>query len=79
MPKPISSPSPGFGELSIEERIDVVQYLWHHIAATPEQVPLSDWHQRIIHERLESYRTNLDASRSWADVHTEIGDKVRDR
>jgi putative addiction module component (TIGR02574 family) len=56
-----------------------VQSLWDRIAATPEQVPVPDWHRRIIRERLESYRADPTAGRSWADVRTEIAGKLRDR
>ncbi len=55
MPKQIPSPPPGFDELTVDERIDFVQFLWDRIAATPEQVPLPDWHRRIILERLERF------------------------
>lgn len=79
MPKPISSPPPGFDELSVDERIDFVQSLWDRIASTPGQVPVPDWHRRIIRERLESYRANPTAGRPWADVRTEIEAKLRDR
>lgn len=58
MPKPIPSPPPGFDKLTVDERIDFVQSLWDHIAATSEQVPVPDRHRRIIRERLESYRTD---------------------
>ena len=78
MSKPIPSPPPGFDDLSVEERIDFVQSLWDRIAATPEQVPIPDWHRRIILERLDSYRTNPTAGRPWADVRTEIEAKLRD-
>ena len=78
MPKQIPSSPPGFDELSFDERIDLVQSLWDRIAATPEQVPVPDWHQRIIRERLESYRTSPGEGRSWADVRTEIEAKLRD-
>lgn len=79
MPKPIPPPPPGFDDLSVEERIDFVQSLWDHIAATPKQVPVPDWHRRIIRERLESYRADHTAGRPWADVRTEIEAKLRDR
>jgi putative addiction module component (TIGR02574 family) len=79
MPKPIPSPPPGFDDLSVEERIDFVQSLWDRIAATPEQVPVPDWHRRIIREQLESYRADPTAGRPWADVRTEIAGKLRDR
>ena len=79
MPKPIPSPPPGFDELSIDERIDFVQSLWERIAATPEQVPVPDWHRRIIRERLQAYRANPTGDHSWVDVRTEIEAKLRDR
>jgi putative addiction module component (TIGR02574 family) len=79
MSKPIPSPPPGFDDLSVEERIDFVQSLWDRIAATPEQVPVPEWHGRIIRERLESYRANPTSGRPWADVRTEIEAKLRDR
>jgi putative addiction module component (TIGR02574 family) len=79
MSKPIPSPPPGFDELPVDERIDFVQSLWDRIAATPEQVPVPDWHRRIIRERLESYRANPTAGRPWVDVRAEIAGKLRDR
>jgi putative addiction module component (TIGR02574 family) len=79
MSKPIPSPPPGFDELSVEERIDYVQSLWDCIAATPEQVPVPEWHHRILQERLESYRANPTAGHPWADVRAEISGKLRDR
>lgn len=79
MSEPIPTPPPGFDELTVDERIDFVQFLWDRIAATPEQVPVPDWHRRIIRERLASYRTSPDAGRSWTDARTEIEAKLRDR
>jgi putative addiction module component (TIGR02574 family) len=79
MSKPVPSPPPGFDDLSVDERIDFVQSLWDRIAATPEQVPVPDWHRRIIQERLESYQADPTAGRPWVDVRTEIADKLRDR
>lgn len=79
MPKPIPSPPPGFDELSVDERIDFVQSLWDRIASTHEQVPVPEWHQRILRERLESYRANPSAARAWTDVRADIARKLRDR
>lgn len=79
MPKPIPSPPPGFDELSVDERIDFVQSLWERIAAAAEQIPVPDWHRRIIQERLESYRADPTAGRPWVDVRTEIAGTLQDR
>lgn len=79
MSKRVPSPPPGFDDLSVEEQIDFVQSLWDRIAATPEQVPVPEWHRRIIRERLEAYHANPIAGRPWTDVRTDIERKLRDR
>jgi len=79
MSKQIPSLPPGFDGLSMDERIDFVQSLWDHIAAMPEQIPIPDWHRRIIQERLKSYRADPTAGRPWMDVRAEIAGKLRDR
>jgi len=79
MPKIIPTPPPGFDNLPVEEQIDYVQSLWDRIAATPEQVPVPEWHQRIIRERLEAYKANPPAGRPWSDVRADIEQKLRDR
>ena len=45
MPKPLPLPPPGFDELSVDEKIDYLQSLWGRIAATPDTVPVPDWHR----------------------------------
>ena len=42
---------PGFDDLSVEEKIAYVQSLWDRIAASPETIPLPDWHLEILDER----------------------------
>ncbi len=79
MSKIVPTPPPGFDDLSVDERIDFVQSLWDRIAATPEQVPVPEWHKRIIRERLETYHANPATGRSWTDVRADIERKLRDR
>lgn len=79
MSKIVPTPPPGFDDLSVEEQIDFVQSLWDRIAATPEQVPVPEWHQQILRERLASYKANPGAGRPWADVRAELERKLRDR
>jgi Putative addiction module component len=48
----LSLPPPGFDDLSVDERIDYLQSLWNRIAASPETIPVPDWHREVIDERL---------------------------
>jgi len=51
LPKLVPLPPPGFDDLSIDEKIDYLQSLWDRIAATPDAIPVPDWHREIIDER----------------------------
>lgn len=75
----IPNPPPGFDHLSVEEQIDYLQSLWDRIAASPERVPVPEWHQRIIRERLEAYHANPTAGLPWEEVRTDIERKLRNR
>lgn len=79
MSKIIPNPPPGFDDLSVGEQIDYVQALWERIAASPEQVPVPEWHLRILQERLEAYKANPNASRPWEETRKDIEGKLRDQ
>jgi putative addiction module component (TIGR02574 family) len=79
MAKTIPNPPPGFDDLSVEEQIDYVQNLWDRIAASPEKVPVPDWHMRILQERLESYRAGRSKFRPWPEARAELMRRLRDR
>ncbi|MBI1785160.1 addiction module protein [Candidatus Sumerlaeota bacterium] len=51
----IPNPPAGFDNLSPEEQIDYVQSLWARVAATPEKVPVPDWHLAILDQRLKEH------------------------
>lgn len=72
-------PPPGFDELPIDQQIEYVQSLWDRIAASPEQVPVPDWHREILDERLKDYEANPDAGESWDVVRERLRDKLRQR
>jgi putative addiction module component (TIGR02574 family) len=79
MPKPVAIPPPGFYELTVEEQIDYVQSLWDRIAATPDQIPVPDWHREVLDERLKGYDANPDAGESWDVVRDRLRDNLRKR
>jgi putative addiction module component (TIGR02574 family) len=77
MPKPVAIPPPGFDQLTVEEQIDYVQSLWERIAATPDQVPVPDWHREVLNERLKDFEANPDAGESWDTVRDRLRDNLR--
>lgn len=82
MAKPVPLPPPGFDDLSVDEKIDYLQSLWDRIAATPETIPVPDWHREILDERLKDLEADPAAGdRRWfrnASARSSIAATERD-
>lgn len=79
MARPLPIPPPGFDDLTMEEKLDYLQTLWDRIAARPENVPVPDWHRRILDERLAEYRANPEEGEPWEYVYADLLKKLRER
>jgi putative addiction module component (TIGR02574 family) len=79
MAKPVPLLPPGFDELSVDEKIDYLQSLWDRIAATPEAIPVPDWHREIIDDRLKDLEANPNAGDSWEAVQERLRKKFDSR
>ncbi len=76
MASKVPLPPPGFDELPVEEQIAYVGSLWDRIAANPEDVPVPDWHKRVIAERLAM---ESDPARPWEETIDELRTKLKER
>ncbi len=72
MAKPIPLPRAGFDDLSVDEKIDYLQSLWDRIAATPETVPVPEWHHEVLAERLKDVEANPSSGESWDVVQERL-------
>ena len=79
MTNPVPLPPPGFDDLPVDKQIEYVQSLWDRIAATPEQVPVPEWHREILDERLRDLEANPDVGENWDVVRDRLRDKLRGR
>jgi putative addiction module component (TIGR02574 family) len=59
-------------ELSIAERIQMVEDIWDSIAAVPDAVSLSEDQKKELDRRLEAYHLNPDAGSPWNEVRERI-------
>ena len=59
-------------ELTVDERLELVEAIWDSIAEVPEAVPLTDEQRRILDERLEDLKRNPESGSPWAEVKARI-------
>jgi putative addiction module component (TIGR02574 family) len=76
MSQPVPLPPPGFDELSVDEKIDYLQSLWDRIAATPEAIPVPQWHRKILDERLKDLEADPISGDSWDVVQERLRTKL---
>lgn len=59
-------------QLSVSERIQLVEDLWDSIADCPEDLPLTDAQRDELDHRLEAWRANPAEGASWDTVRARI-------
>lgn len=59
-------------DLSVAERIQLVQDVWDSIAAEPEELPLTEEERQEIDRRLADLEANPGVGRPWAEVKTRL-------
>ncbi len=62
----------GILELSVPERIQLVEDIWDSIAAVPEAVSLSELDREELDRRVASYRSRPDSVATWDEVRARI-------
>ncbi len=62
-------------ELSISERIQLVEDVWDTIVAKAEAIELTEDEKKVVDERLEAYHRNPDSGSPWEDVYKRIVNK----
>jgi len=61
--------------LSIPERIQLVEDIWDTIAAEADRVELTEEEKKVIDERLKAYHQNPNLGSPWEDVFKRIVSK----
>ena len=59
-------------ELSVSERLKLVEAIWDSIADAPEALELSDAQRAELDRRLEEYERNPDAGSPWSQVKARV-------
>jgi putative addiction module component (TIGR02574 family) len=65
----------GIDQLSIPERIRLVEEIWDSIAETPEEIPLTEAQRAELNHRLAAYEADPQAGSTWEEVEAELWGK----
>jgi len=76
MAQSVPNPPPGFDELSLDEKIDYVESLWDQVVEH-SPIPVPEWHQELLQERLAAFRDDPAAGRSWDEVRADLQRKYQ--
>ena len=61
-----------FQQLSVEEKVKVVQELWDQIAASPESLPVPVWHRAELEKRQREWASSPDPGEDWEIVKKRL-------
>jgi putative addiction module component (TIGR02574 family) len=61
-----------FSQLSVAERIILVEQIWDSIASEQAAIPLTPAQEAELDRRLEAYRKSPQEGDSWEDVKARI-------
>ena len=59
-------------ELSVPDKLDVLERLWDSITADPRQVAIPDWHLEELDRREEELRRNPQSGKDWEAVKQRL-------
>lgn len=62
--------------LSLKEKISLVEDIWDEISNTQNYVGVSDEQKKELDSRLSKYKLNLTESKEWSIVREEIKSKL---
>lgn len=64
-------------ELSVKERIQIVQEIWDSISQQPEQLELTEVQKQELSRRLVAHEANPNAVVSWEEVRSQALARAR--
>jgi putative addiction module component (TIGR02574 family) len=62
----------GIDQLTVAQRILLVEEIWDSIAADTESMPLTEAQKQDLDRRLAAYEANPSAVSSWEDVKARL-------
>jgi len=68
----MSSPEKTIFDLSMSEKLQLLEDLWDDIASDPAAVPLPDWQKEELNRRKQNLLQNPGSAFSWDEIQRRI-------
>jgi putative addiction module component (TIGR02574 family) len=68
----MSSPEKTIFDLSMSEKLQLLEDLWDDIASDPAAVPLPDWQKEELNRRKQNLLQNPGSALSWDEIQRRI-------
>jgi len=68
----MSDPATSVFDLSPSEKLQLVEDLWDDLAASPDSVPVHDWHKQELERRKANLLRNPASVVSWEQVKQRV-------
>ena len=65
----------GIDQLSVAERVLLVEEIWDSIAGREEDLPLTEAQKLDLQRRIAAYEANPKAGSSWEEVKARLGNQ----
>ena len=59
-------------DLSVSEKLQLVEDLWDDIASNPEAVPIYDWQKEELERRRKNLASHPDSALSWSEIRRKV-------
>jgi putative addiction module component (TIGR02574 family) len=63
---------PEVERLSVADKLQLIDQLWSDVAAHADEIPVPEWHRRILAERHQEFLKNPEAGEPWEVVRDRI-------
>jgi len=64
-------------QLSVAERVQIVEDIWDSIGENPEELPLSETEKLVLDKRLEDYREDPHEGIEWEILKKNLSSESR--
>jgi len=68
----MSSSGESIFELSLSEKLQLVEDLWDDIASNPEEVPVHDWQKKELARRRRNLLSNPGSALTWQEIRRRV-------